>query len=202
MEPIKDKIIKSELVDWKRFEFIQSENFKELKKPAYEKLKQSIIKNSFVESFKVWQNGKQLYCLDGYHRCLILKELEADGFDVPEKFRADFIDCKDKKEAAKLVAIYSSIYAKITKDGLYEFIHTTDVGIETLKLESDIPGIDMNAFELGYFGEIPLPEGEQAEPEIFDGSVFIVKVPTDLIDTLQPIIEKMGEDYGVEINIS
>ena len=143
MRTIKDKIIKSEHVDWKKFEFIQSKNFKELTKPAYEKLKQSIIKNNFVESFKVWQNGKKMYCLDGYHRCLILKELEADGWDVPLKFRADFIDCKDKKEAAKLVTIYSSIYADVKRDGLDELLKVE--GLDPIELDAmvNIPGLSL-----------------------------------------------------------
>lgn len=148
MKAISDKIIKSEHVAWRDFKFLQPNNFKELSKESYQKLKNSIVKNSFVESFKCWQNGEALYCLDGFHRCKVLDILDSDGYDVPDKFRADFIDCKDKKEAKKMVLIYSSIYAKTQEEGLYEFVQ--DLNWDELTEVIDIPNIDLELFKEGY----------------------------------------------------
>lgn len=160
---ITDKIIKSEMVKWKDFEFLQSKNFKELTEDAYNKLKQSIIKNHSIQSFKVWQDGKTIYCLDGYHRCLILRELENEGYKIPEKLRAEFVDCKNKKEAAKLVAIYSSIYANITDEGLYEFLNIQKINIEDIKFEINIPGIDIDYFIQGYLTDEKIKEKDYDE---------------------------------------
>jgi hypothetical protein len=147
---IKDKIIKSDFVKWKSFKFIQPENFKELREPEYKKLEQSIINNNLIESFKVWQSGKTLYCLDGYHRCKIFQDLEGKGYNVPQEVRADFIDCKDRSEASKLVMIYSSIYANITDEGLYEFLNKEGLNFDDLKMEIDLPSINLDYFGKGY----------------------------------------------------
>ncbi|MEM9981622.1 MAG: hypothetical protein AAF734_03930 [Bacteroidota bacterium] len=82
---IKDRILKTIPFNWKEFSFIQSESFKELSPKEKKKLKESIIQNDFVESFKAWGDVENeiVYCLDGYHRCQVLKELEEEGYKVP-----------------------------------------------------------------------------------------------------------------------
>ena len=155
---IKNRILKSENVEWKKLKFIQSENFKELTKEAYEKLKISIKNNQFIESFKVWQKGKEIYCLDGYHRIKVLKELEKENIAIPDKFSADFIGCKDKQEAAKLVLIYSSIYAKISEEGLYEYLNKNFLSLEDIQNEIDIPEVNFDEFKMGWYQDIDIPE--------------------------------------------
>lgn len=158
MNSIKNKILKSELVCWKELKFIQQDKFKELTKDAYSKLRQSIINNDFVESFKVWQCDKNKFCLDGFHRIKVFKELVKEGYTVPEKFRADFIDCKDKREASKLILIYSSIYAKINEQSLDEYLNMNELDIDELKLEIDLPEIDFGYFEDANFDPASIDE--------------------------------------------
>ena len=97
IKQIKDRVIKSELVKWKTFEFIQSEKFKHLSREAHDKLKNSIIDNNFVQTFKVWEHKGKLFCLDGFHRCSMFNELIEEGYSVPERFRAEFIGWKKGK---------------------------------------------------------------------------------------------------------
>lgn len=158
MNQIKNKILKSELVSWKDLKFIQQDKFKELTKESYSRLRQSIVNNDFVESFKVWQSGNDLFCLDGFHRIKVFKELIKEDYSIPDQFRADFIDCKDKKEASKLVLIYSSIYAKINEQSLNEYLDLNELDIEELKLEIDLPEIDMNYFEDANFNPSSIDE--------------------------------------------
>lgn len=149
---ITDKIIKSKPIPWRSMKFLQPEGLKDLTKDAYKKLRQSILNNHFVESFKVWEDpkDKKIYCLDGYHRVKVLQELKKEGHEIPDTFRADFLDCKDKQEASKLILIYSSIYAKVTQEGLYEFANLYDLDISNLSEEIDIAGFDINAYLKGY----------------------------------------------------
>ncbi|KAB2819050.1 MAG: hypothetical protein F9K51_08800, partial [Candidatus Dadabacteria bacterium] len=114
---IEDKIIRTGKVNWRRFEFLQKESFKEISKKQMDKLKASILSNDFIETFKCWQSEGKVYCLDGYHRCLALSELAAEGYQVPDEFTANFVQCKDMKDAAKKVLVYSSIYASVTDEG-------------------------------------------------------------------------------------
>ena len=106
---IKNKIIKTKLVDWRSLEWLQGD-LKELSDESFNKLKQSLKKNDFIMPFNVWNNGKT-WILDGHHRKRALAELEKEGFKSPSMLPANFIDCKNKKEASKLVLVYSSIYA-------------------------------------------------------------------------------------------
>jgi hypothetical protein len=149
---IQSRVVRSEHVDWRTFEFLQGDSFKELSKEAYERLKASVLGNGFLEPFKVWQpkRSKTLYCLDGFHRCKVLAAMEQEGHHIPEKLPADFIDCKNQSEAAKLVLIYSSIYAHITDEGLYEFQALHELDIEALVAEIDIPEIDIDKFIQGW----------------------------------------------------
>lgn len=144
---IKDRILKSESIRWKDLKFLQSDKFKKFPRELKAKLRESIIKNSFVQSFKVWESEGQIYCLDGFHRCIVMRELEAEGWNVPETFRADFLDCKDRKEAARLVIIYSASYTRITDEGMSEFIASYNLNVSELKHQINIPEYNFDLME-------------------------------------------------------
>lgn len=159
MKSIQDKVKGIELVDWRSLLPIQPDNFKELTKEAYNKLKTSLLNNSFISPFVVWQApDKKLYTIDGVHRQKVLNELINEGVKVPDKLPAVFLDCASRKEAAKLLLVYSSAYAKTTLEGLDEFLHLEELNIEDVKLEIDIPSIDLKYFE------DPNKEHENKEP--------------------------------------
>ena len=146
-ELIKSKVLKTELIEWKKLQFIQEENFKEWVINGDEKLLKSILKFQFIDPFKVWENGGVLYCLDGKHRTKNLYRAEELGLKVPDLLPATFIDCKDKKEAAELVLVYSSRYADITDKGLSSFIETYGIELTDLKESISIPEFDFIEFE-------------------------------------------------------
>ncbi len=150
VKAISDKIIKSDFIKWRELEIIQPSGFKELSKSAYQKLRNSLIENNFVESFKVWEHGK-IYLLDGVHRCKVLDILDSEGYDIPDKFRADFIECKDRKQAKKMILVYSSRYAKLLEEGLYEFAQDLNWGELTQTI--DLPDIDLEIFAGGFLND-------------------------------------------------
>jgi hypothetical protein len=156
---IENRILKTENVKWKELLPIQGKNFKELSEASYLKLKHSMKENQFIAPFAVWQakDGK-IYTLDGVHRCRVLLDLENEGVVIPVTLPANFIDAKDRKEAAKLLLVYSSAYAKVTDEGLYEFLNLEGLDFDELKLETDIPDMDLERFEKGY-----MPENKEKE---------------------------------------
>ena len=96
---------------------------KDIDEEDIEKLKNSLVENDFVMPFHIWEETEvDRWILDADHREKALKELEAEGADVPGLLPATFIECADKKATAKLFLIYSSIYAKITNEGLRSYI--------------------------------------------------------------------------------
>lgn len=130
---IQSKVLKTESIAWANLEFIQQEDFKEWFPSGDEKLRESLLKFQFVDPFKVWEYEGKLYCLDGRHRYLDLIHIQEQGIDVPDLLPGTFIDCADIKEAAELVLVYSSAYAKITQQGLFDFATKFDIGLETLE---------------------------------------------------------------------
>lgn len=143
---ISSRVIKTELIEWKNLVFIQQEGFKEITQEAKDKLKTSLFNNSFAQPFYVWhdESTDTLYCLDGKHRFEILNDLKSEGFNVPQLLQATFINCKDKNEAAQLVLAYSSFYAKVTSEGLFDFIKSHSLDFENLKTFVDMPNIDIS----------------------------------------------------------
>jgi DNA modification methylase len=144
---IASRIIKTESIKWKNLQFIQQENFKEWVNNGSEKLIQSIVKYQFIDPFKVWEHQGVLYCLDGRHRFLDLKKVSESGHNVPDELPATFINCANMTEAAELVLVYSSAYAKITQQGLFDFVQNFNLDFPDLQGLMSIPEFDNIAFE-------------------------------------------------------
>ena len=147
MKNFDSKITKQEPVKWRELKWLQSSKLKEPGSKGLDKLKNSLKENGFVQPFNVWQDAKGVvWILDGHHREKALKQLEAEGYEIPEMLPANFIDCADRKAAAKMVLVYSSIYAKITNDGLGEFLDDFELDLSDLANEIDLPGISVDHF--------------------------------------------------------
>lgn len=181
MKQITSKIVKTAPVNWKKLKPIQGEKFKDLSAESYKKLKTSLIKNNFIAPFAVWQDkDKAIYTIDGVHRQRVLTELESEGYDVPEALPANFIECKNRKEAAKMLLVYSSAYARTTESGLAEFLDLEGLNLIDLSDEIELSDFDIKKFlkdnGLKNLGEstysqkieIPVYEPKNEKPKIED----------------------------------
>lgn len=170
---IQSRVLKTELINWRELCFIQNDNFKELSPEARHKLKASIIANNFTQPFYIWEGNEGIkWCLDGKHRTMLLEELINEGVNVPYELPATFIHCENKKEASKLVLIYSSMYAKITQEGLFDFVKLNELAFEELKLEMDIPDLSVPRFEQKFMN-IDVLDQEDANPEVIEANVIV-----------------------------
>ncbi len=132
---------------------------------SFDKLVESIKRNGFVCPFFVWEDRQTgiIWCLDGFHRKLVMDHLDREGI-VPDLLPATFIDAKDFKHATELVLTFSSVFAKVTMDGLYSFIHNNDLDPTDGLLNSlDIPGLSMEEFNKFYLDPDPTA-GTDKEP--------------------------------------
>lgn len=177
---ITSRIIETKLIKWLELEFIQQENFKEWVNNGDKKLLESILKYQFVDPFKVWRHNGVNYCLDGRHRFLDLKNVSESGHVVPEMLPATFIDCDNMKEAAELVLVYSSNYAKITQQGLLDFVQNFDLDFPDLQSMMNIPEFDTIAFQ-GMLNQSEGIENEAVVPSSLKDS-FIFP-PFSILDT-------------------
>jgi hypothetical protein len=178
---INSRILRTEEIHWQRLEFIQNDNFKEWVSDGDTKLLQSIVKYQFVDPFKVWQDGDKLYCLDGKHRWLDLKKASESGIEVPDLLPATFIDCTDIKEAAELVLVYSSAYARITEQGLIDHFEKFELSLPDLKGIFSLPDFDMVNFE----GSINSNPKEQVEVIAQSLQERFIVPPFSILDTRQ-----------------
>jgi DNA modification methylase len=144
---ITSRVLKTVPIKWEELQFVQQENFKEWNNNGDKKLLDSILKYQFVDPFKVWESEGKLYCLDGRHRFLDLQKAKESGVDVPVMLPATFIDCSNIKEAAELVLVYSSAYAKITQQGLLDFVQNFDLDFPEMQSMLNIPEFDEIAFQ-------------------------------------------------------
>ena len=174
---INSRVIKTIPIKWRDLEFIQQENFKEWINGGDTKLIESILKFQFVDPFKVWESDGKLYCLDGKHRFLDLLEVSELGYNVPDELPATFIKCESIEEAAELVLVYSSAYAKITQQGLFDFVTNFNLDIPSLKDVINIPEFSMERFEQK-FDLFDVQNGE--EPHVYVDDKNIIVKPGDL----------------------
>ena len=94
---------------------------------------------------------------------------------------ATFVDCADIKEAAELALVYSSNYAKITQQGLLEFVKNFDLDFPDMANLLNIPEFDDIAF-IGKLNEIEgVMPGERITPSSLKDS-FIFP-PFSVLDT-------------------
>ena len=147
MQQIKNRVIEAKFEDWREFEFLQTDNFKELDKATEQKIISSIISNNFTEVFYAWRKNEKIICIDGYQRInKIFPLLEKQGYKLPDKFLTVFIECANENEAAKLIMQYNSYYANVTQEGAEEHIKTFRLDLNSITSITAIPNIDLSDY--------------------------------------------------------
>ncbi len=142
---IVNRIIKQELAEWRKFELIQTKDFKNFSPHAEQKLINSMIANNFIMSFHVWENEGKIYCIDGHQRIQkIFPKLETMGYKLPERFPTNFIDCANMQEAAALVFVFNSEYAKIEEEEAAKFIMQFNLDLTKINQTTALPQIDLS----------------------------------------------------------
>ncbi len=156
-------------VDWQTLDFSLNEGLKEISESSFQKLKQSLIEKGFIQPLFVWESKNKIFCLDGRYRKLTLENLIQDGVTVPEALPAVFIKCKNRKDAQEKVLLYSSIYAKVTDEGLYKFSFDGGLDFERFKNIVELPNFSMSFYEKGYICDNHNSEQVQNETKTPEG---------------------------------
>lgn len=132
-------------------------NLKSLSKQDYERLRDEIVADGFSEPISAWKTKKGLLVLNGHQRLRTVKNMvEKEGYKCPE-IPISLVKAKDEKQARRKLLSMASQYGKVEKDGLYEFIHESDMQVEDVIANFRLPEIDLQKFADEYF-EIPNEE--------------------------------------------
>ena len=121
------------LIEWRKMQSLQPDNLKLPYNIAY--LKQSLIENNFAMPFFGWQNGKEVFVVDGHQRLQVLMELEGEGVKIPQLLDCQLINAKDRKEAVKiLLKVYNQRSNPIDLEVLTEWVNIEQVEVEVQSL--------------------------------------------------------------------
>ena len=180
MKEFTSRIVRQGDIAWRRLKWLQGDQ-KEPSVEKYAKLKASLISNGFAMPFNVWEDTKgETWILDGHHRQKAMLELEQEGYGIPDALPANWVYARDRREAGKLVLVYSSIYARVTDESLYRFQTDFELDLEEVKDMIDLPDFNMDRFEAGY-GKEGGEEGEGAG-ERMESPVISFQIIFDDVD--------------------
>lgn len=160
MNLLNNRLLKTELVEWKKLIPFQPDNLKKTEPHKLQKLANSLCENGFSMNFYVWEKDGQIYIIDGHSRQEVLQLLESGAIfpkdpsgkeyqvTIPDKFPCSFLHLKNKAEAKKAVLIYNSKYKSIDSDILSEWV--SDLSLDELKSQIEIPELKLDFDSLDY----------------------------------------------------
>jgi hypothetical protein len=142
MSEIKNRIYKTELIEWQNVKDLQPDN---LKLPYnYENIKNSILKYGVSKAYDVCILDGNLYWIDGHTRTQILFELLNDGVKIPKKLTGNFCDVKDRKEAIEiLLEVHNQRQNPIAIEVLNDFIEVECIEVNVDSLNVMVEQVDL-----------------------------------------------------------
>ena len=160
-EILNNRLIKTEMVEWKKLVPFQPDNLKKTEPHKLQKLANSLCQNGFSMNFYVWEKDGQIFIIDGHSRWEVLQLIESGAIlpkvhtdktnypygmeynvTIPEKLPCSFLHLKNKTEAKKAVLIYNSKYKNIDSDILAEWV--SDLNLDELKSQIEIPELKLD----------------------------------------------------------
>lgn len=156
-------------------------NLKSLHKDQYEKLRKHILEEGFSSPVLIWKNGEKYNILDGHQRLRTVRTMvEEDGYTVGN-IPIAFVNARNEEEAKRKVLSFTSQFGKMERDGLYEFLHGTDISQEELVGDFNFPEVDLPKFVEEYYNDqepdpLDIGEGDQLEADLDQGKVHSAHV--------------------------
>jgi len=133
---IENRILKTELIKWREIKPLQPDNLKHIFNYKY--IEDSILTHGFSMPFFVWQNGNDIFAVDGHSRIEVLNNLE----NVPEQLPATFINAKDRKEAIEiLLEVFNQKSNPIANEVLTEWVEIEQISVNVQSLNVKIEQI-------------------------------------------------------------
>jgi len=174
MKTIKSLSIKCETkdyLDWHNITEFQG-GLKIRNEADIEKAKTSILKYGWSFPFFVWVSGKTNYCLDGHARLLVLKQLEEEGYLIPE-LPVVYISAKNRAEAKQKLLRLNSNFGHLTKESVLEFAEDIDLNFDEIALPDSVIDFTDATEPTETEGDDEVPEvDEKSEPVSKRGEMY------------------------------
>ena len=134
---------------------------KTLDKKNYKKLRANLEQYGIRFPVFFWRHQGHTFTIDGHQRALVLKDMIKDGWFLEDNAVPGVpIEADDQLQAKQLILLATSQYGKTDPDALYEFLHAAEIDFQQIKQYMDVPGINLERFEAGYF----TPDVDQDAP--------------------------------------
>lgn len=137
MKTVKTISIKCETKDTMKLEdmTVLQGNLKARTDDDYEKIKKSILKYGFSFPAFIWVEKKTNtnYLIDGTGRYSALKQMQEEGYIIPE-LPIVYIQAKDKAEAKNKLLRLNSQYGKMSKESVLEFASDIELDFSEIAL--------------------------------------------------------------------
>lgn len=137
MKSIKTISIKCETKDTMKLEdmTVLQGNLKARTDDDYAKIKKSILKYGFSFPAFIWveKKTKTNYLIDGTGRYSALKQMQEEGYIIPE-LPIVYIQAKDKAEAKNKLLRLNSQYGKMSRDSVLEFASDIELDFSEIAL--------------------------------------------------------------------
>lgn len=131
-------------VDYHELNHFQG-NLKSIDKDKFHDLKESLKKHGLPLAFHIWIDSKgKKWTIDGHHRVMAFKALEDEGWHIPP-VPCNTIIAETKKEAANILLVGNTRYAKMSQESLSDFMIDMELQLPDLEF-LDIPEIDLTEF--------------------------------------------------------
>lgn len=131
-------------------------DLKTMDKADFERLVKSFEQDGIDFTFHVWRDKakKRWYMVDGHGRGLVLRELLKRGTHSLPKEQVPCTEtfAKTLKEARRKILRSSSVYHKMTNDGLHRFMVDNGYSPDDLN-DYALPDIDIPAFKMEFYDE-------------------------------------------------
>jgi hypothetical protein len=130
---IKNRIYKSELVEWQKVNDLQPELLKEHYNINH--LRKSILKYGVSKAYDICEIEGELYWLDGHTRTEMFRTLQSEGIEIPKMLMANFCEVKNRQEAISiLLEVHNIKHDPINNEVLTEWVNIEQVEVEVVSL--------------------------------------------------------------------
>jgi DNA modification methylase len=122
-------------------------------------LKNAMVNKEFKMPIAIWQDHR--YVIDGAGRILALKELEAEGYQIPEMIPVYYIQASNFDEAREAVLMASSQHGDATQESVAAFAE--GLNLDEIMDCINIPDVDLGPAKLT---RIPIEGEEDDTPDL------------------------------------
>jgi hypothetical protein len=141
-------------------------DLKTLSKKNYNRLKKEILETGIGFPFRIWRHDSKAFIIGGHQTKRTLVQMREEGYDIP-RVPVSFVEARDYTEAKRRVLQDVAQYGQIDRQGLYEFIHDSEIDFEMVEANYELPNLDMESFKFEFFKEpmANLPGQDEDEPQ-------------------------------------